>query len=202
MTRTFAVTWDYRCPFARNAHEHLLTGLAAGADWDVTFLPFSLGQAHVEEGHPSVWEKPEQDSGIVALQAGVVVRDEFADRFASVHRALFAARHDDAQKIDDPAVVRDVLRTHGVDDDAVFERISSGTALSRVREQHEQYVGSHTVWGVPTFISGDQAVFVRLMNRSPAGSDPSVSIAAIERTVDLLTGWPELNEFKHTSIPR
>jgi hypothetical protein len=202
MTRTFAVTWDYRCPFARNAHEHLLTGLAAGADWDVTFLPFSLGQAHVEEGHPSVWEKPEQDSGIIALQAGVVVRDEFADRFASVHRALFAARHDEAQKIDDPAVVRDVLRGHGVDDDAVFERISSGAALSRVRAQHEEYVGSHTVWGVPTFINGDQAVFVRLMNRSPEGSDPSASITAIERVVDLLTGWPELNEFKHTSIPR
>ena len=27
----FAVTWDYRCPFARNAHEHVLDGLAAGA---------------------------------------------------------------------------------------------------------------------------------------------------------------------------
>ena len=24
----------------------------------------------------------------------------------------------------------------------------------------------------------------------------------VERIVDLLTGWPELNEFKHTSIPR
>ena len=32
MTSAFAVTWDYRCPFARNIHEHLLTGLAAGAD--------------------------------------------------------------------------------------------------------------------------------------------------------------------------
>jgi hypothetical protein len=36
----FAVTWDYRCPFARNAHEHVLAGLADGADWDVTFVPF------------------------------------------------------------------------------------------------------------------------------------------------------------------
>jgi hypothetical protein len=50
MTAVFAVTWDYRCPFARNAHEHVLTGLTAGADWQVTFVPFSLGQVHVEEG--------------------------------------------------------------------------------------------------------------------------------------------------------
>ena len=77
MRTSFALTWDYRCPFARNAHEHVLTGLAAGADWDVTFLAFSLGQVHVEEGQPSVWDKPEQDRGILALQAGVVVRDDF-----------------------------------------------------------------------------------------------------------------------------
>ena len=48
--RTFAVTWDYRCPFARNGHEHLLDGLEAGAPWDVEFVPFFLNQSHVPEG--------------------------------------------------------------------------------------------------------------------------------------------------------
>ncbi len=202
MTVTFAVTWDYRCPFARNAHEHVLAGLAAGADWQVGFVPFSLGQAHVEEGQPSVWEKPEQDTGIIALQAGVVVRDEFAERFPLVHRALFAARHDDGRKLDDPDVVRDVLRQHDVDDRIVFERIESGEALRLVRDEHERYAESHSVWGVPTFIAGDQAVFVRLMDRSVVGADPGGSIRAVDRVVGLVTGWPELNEFKHTSIPR
>jgi hypothetical protein len=201
MTSSFAVTWDYRCPFARNAHEHLLAGLAAGADWDVTFLPFSLGQVHVEEGQPSVWEKPEQDGGIIALQAGVLVRDEYPALFPAVHRAMFAARHDQALKLDDPQVVREVLREHGVDDQAVFDRIDSGEALERVRAEHEQYVGSHAVWGVPTFIVDDQAVFVRLMHRAPDGADPAESISTVDRVVELL-GWPDLNEFKHTSIPR
>ena len=163
MTSSFAVTWDYRCPFARNAHEHLLTGLAAGADWELSFVPFSLGQVHVEEGQPSVWEKPEQDGGIVALQAGVVVRDEYPDLFPEVHRALFAARHDEALKLDNPQVTRDVLRAHGIDD--------------------------------------EQAVFVRLIPRAPRGADAAESIRTVERVVELL-GWPELNEFKHTSIPR
>jgi hypothetical protein len=201
MSLSFAVTWDYRCPFARNAHEHLLVGLASGAQWDVTFLPFSLGQVHVEEGQPSVWDKPEQDGGIVALQAGVVVRDEYPEQFAAVHRALFAARHDDGRKIDDPDVVRDVLLANGVDDRAVFERIDSGAALSTVRAQHERYAESHQVWGVPTFIKNDQAVFVRLMNR-PDDAAPEQSIRAVERVVDLVSGWADLNEFKHTSIPR
>ena len=202
MTKTFAVTWDYRCPFARNAHEHLLTGLAAGADWQVRFVPFSLGQVHVADGAPSVWDKPEQDSGILALQAGVVVRDEFCAKFLDVHRALFAARHDDARKLDDEAVIRDVLTAHEIDAGAVFDRIESGDALQRVKAEHEEHADGHAVWGVPTFIAADQAVFVRLLSRAPLGADPAVSIAAVERILDLLTGWTDLNEYKHTSIPR
>lgn len=200
MSRSFAITWDYRCPFARNMHEHLLTGLAAGADWQVHFVPFSLGQAHVEEGQPSVWEKPEQDTGIVALQAGVVVRDEFPEQFRAVHRALFAARHDEALHIEDRDVVARVLEENGVPASEVFARIDSGEALRKVRAEHEQFAESHQVWGVPTFITDGGAVFVRVMNR-PDG-DASASVSAIERVLDTMAGWPDLNEFKHTSIPR
>jgi hypothetical protein len=198
----FSVTWDYRCPFARNAHEHVLTGLAAGADWQVRYLAFSLGQVHVEDGQPSVWEKPDQDSGIIALQAGAVVRDEYPDQFPAVHRAFFAARHDEALQLDDRVVVERVLAANGVPADEIFARIDSGAALAVVRAEHEQFAESHNVWGVPTFVAGDEAVFVRLMNRAPLGADPAESVRIVERTVDLLTGWTDLNEFKHTSIPR
>lgn len=201
MALEFAVTWDYRCPFARNAHEHVLTGLAAGADWRVTFVPFSLGQVHVEDGQPDVWDKPDQDSGIVALQAGVIVRDEYPDLFGAVHRALFALRHDEAKKLRDPDNVARVLKDNGVPADEVFALIDSGAALQRVRADHERYPESHKVWGVPTFIAGEQAVFVRLLNRAALGSDPAASVKTVERVVDLLTGWTDLNEFKHTSIP-
>jgi len=202
MSAQFAVTWDYRCPFARNAHEHVLTGLASGADWEVTFLAFSLGQVHVGEGEPSVWDKPEQDKGILALQAGVVVRDEHPEQFPAVHRALFAARHDEALQLDDRAVISAVLDQNGVSSLEVFSRIDSGSALATIRDEHERYAASHNVWGVPTFVAGDQAVFVRLMDRARPGADPEASVRAIERVVDLLSGWTELNEFKHTSIPR
>jgi hypothetical protein len=202
MTTAFAVTWDYRCPFARNAHEHILTGLAAGADWEVRFLPFSLGQVHVEEGEPDVWDAPEKDTGLLALQAGVVVRDEFPEQFPEVHRALFAVRHDEALHLDDREVVARTLTEHGVPAGEVLERIDSGAALATVRAEHEQFAASHAVWGVPTFIAGDQAAFVRLMDRAQAGADAAVSVRAVERVVDMLTGWLDLNEFKHTSIPR
>jgi len=202
VTRSFAVSWDYRCPFARNAHEHILTGLAAGADWDVRFVSFSLGQVHVPEGETSVWDDPSKDTGLIALQSGVWVRDHDPERFPAVHRGLFAARHDEGLKIKDPEVVQGVLDTNGVDVDEVFAAIEEGSALKTIRAEHEGFVDTNNMWGVPTFVSRDAAVFVRVMDRAPIGSDPQGSIRTVERILDLLESWPELNEFKHTSIKR
>jgi 2-hydroxychromene-2-carboxylate isomerase len=197
----FAVTWDYRCPFARNAHEHLIDALADdGVDWEVTWVPFSLGQVHVAEGEPDIWETPEKDTGLLALQAGVVVRDSYPDQFLAVHRGLFAARHDEGLQIREREVVADVLQANGVDPDAVFDEIDGGGPLETIRKEHEAVAASHTVWGVPTFISGDAAVFVRLMDR-PNGDTPHAR-RTIERVVDLLDGWSALNEFKHTTRER
>ena len=94
MALEFAVTWDYRCPFARNARDHILAGLAAGADRHVTFAQSPSARA---------------------------------------------------------------------------------TTSRKAR---------------PT---GDTPLL---------GADPAGSIRIIERVVDLPTGWPDLNEFKHTTIPR
>lgn len=196
----FAVTWDYRCPFARNAHEHIIEGLRGGADWNVTFVPFSLGQVHVEQGEPDVWDRPESDSGLLALQAAVVVRDRFPDRFLDVHEALFALRHDEGRHLEDEAEIRKVLADRGVDVEAVFAEIESGAALATVRDEHTAAASDSEVWGVPTFVSGDKAVFVRLMDRP--NSDGELARRTIDRVVDLLVGFPELNEFKHTSLSR
>jgi hypothetical protein len=199
LPRSFSVTWDYRCPFARNAHEHVVAGLRAGAPWDVTFMAFSLGQVHVAEGEPDIWDHPQDDTGLLALQAGVVVRDQQPDRFLEAHEALFALRHDHAGHLRDEGEVRATLETVGVDVEAVFAAIAGGEPLEIVRKEHESGVASHSVWGVPTFVLGDEATFVRLMDR-PQG-DGAYAIRTVERVLDLLT-WPNLNEFKHTSIPR
>lgn len=196
---SFAVTWDYRCPFARNAHEHVVEALRHGAEWDVTFVPFSLGQVHVAEGEPDIWDHWRDDTGLLALQAGVVVRDAHPDRFYDVHEALFALRHDHAGHLRDEGAVRGVLDAQGVDADAVFAEIDNGNAIITVQQEHETAAKDHKVWGVPTFIVGDQAAFVRVMDR-PRG-DASHAARTIERIVGLFE-WPELNEFKHTSISR
>lgn len=198
-TRTFAVTWDYRCPFARIGHLHVIEGLRAGADWNVTFAPFSLGQAHVADGEPDVWDDPAKESGLLALQVGVTVRDQHPDAFLDVHEAIFDARHVEGADLRDEAVLRAVLERHGLDAGRVLDASRSG-ALDVVHKEHDRVVADHDVWGVPTFLADGQSVFVRLMD-GPDG-DGDLAVRTVERVLDLMTGWPQLNEFKHTSIPR
>ena len=197
MTVRFAITWDYRCPFARNAHEHVVAALEAGADWDVTFLPFSLGQA--KEPDELRWLSPDDDTGLLALQVGVIVRDKYPESFHAVHLGLFAARHDHGLAIRERPVIEGVLTANGLDVDEIAALVATGVALDTVRAEHQAAVETHHVWGVPTFIIGDRAVFVRLMHR-PDG-DAALATTTIERVLGLLE-WPDLNEFKHTTVPR
>ena len=192
--RAFSLTFDYRCPFARNAHEHVLDGLAAGADWDVRFVPFSLSAAK-----DPTWDAG-RDSGLLALELAIAVRDTQPERFLEAHRALFSFRHDDSGDLRDLEALRAVLDGAGVDTRAALAEVESGTPLKTVRDDHDWAAAEHTVWGVPTFIAGDQAAFVRLMERP--GSTAVSGTAAIERILDMLTCWPDLNEFKHTALPR
>lgn len=200
MTTSFAVTWDYRCPYARNVHEHVITALGAGSDWDVSFVPFSLSQVHVEEGQPDAWDDPDKAPDLLALQVGVVVRDRWPDAFREVHLALFAARHDEARDIREEAELRQVLASHGVNPDEVFAEMAGGWPLDIVRKSHEAAVSEHQVFGVPTFIVGDQAAFVRTPSR-PQG-DAELALATVERVLDLVGDHPELNELKHTTRRR
>jgi predicted DsbA family dithiol-disulfide isomerase len=197
---SFAVTFDYLCPFARNVHEHLVTALKAGAEFDVTFQAFSLMQSHVEEGGTPVWEEAVKPRGVLALEAGIVVREKFPEKFLDTHRALFAARHDHQGELADPEVVKAALKGAGVDPDLVFKEIEEGWPLETLRREHEEGVQKHQIFGVPTFVIGDKAVFVRLMDRP--GDDSVRATHAISSVLSLITDEPNLNEYKFTTIPR
>jgi predicted DsbA family dithiol-disulfide isomerase len=195
VARSIAVTFDYRCPFAYNGNAAVIAAIRAGSDVDFTFTPFSLDQAHVEEGATPVWDRDPSDwgTGTLALQYGIAVRDAFPDKFFDAHLALFAARHDKGLKIGHADVVRDAVAEAGLDVDAVAEEVASGRPLKALAAEHSEAVDKWEVWGVPTYIEGEEAVFVRFMERG--------RVDDLERTLDLLQ-WTRLNEFKRTQIAR
>ena len=195
MSRAFAVSYDYRCPFARTAHESVVAGLQAGHDWDVTFVPFSLDQVHVEEDEPAVWDRDPEvwGTGVNALLWSIAVRDQQPEQFLAWHGAAFAARHDDGQKIAKIEVLRDIATGAGLDPAAIEAEIESGRPLKTLATEHTEAVKQHAMFGVPTFVVDGRAVFIRFMDRK----NPT----DIDKALDLLE-WTDLNEFKHTSVPR
>lgn len=195
MPRELAVTFDYRCPFARNGHEAVVNALRDGADLDVRYVPFSLDQVHVEEGDPPAWEREPAawGTGVLALLYGIAVRDAFPDRFLDAHLALFAARHDLGKKLGHEDVLEEAIASVGLDADAVKAEVWSGRPLEVLAAEHTEAVERWAVFGVPTFIEGDEAVFIRFMERGRADD--------LLRALDLLE-WSRLNEFKRTRIPR
>ena len=199
-TLDFAVTWDYRCPFARNFSEHVLVALQKEPGWNVRWVPFSLNQTKVEEGEPDVWDDPEMAGARLAVEVG-------RGRARRLPRRLPPAppgpvrgpprrrpRHPGGGR-PPPGAGRQRL-----DPDEVFAIVATGEPRETFRREHLEVVAEHQVFGVPTVIVGDEAVFVRVMNRP--GGDADGARATVERALGLIDDWPELNEFKHTTIRR
>lgn len=189
----FSITFDYLCPFARNAHEAVVRGLAEGRPWKVDFLAFSLAQAHTGAQDPAVWDNPAGQSGLDALQWGVAIRDHWPELFARAHLALFAARHDHGLDLKDVQVLTDAVSSAGCNPDEVAKVVSTGEPLCKIAGEHMKAVDQWMAFGVPTFITDDQAVFIRFMERD--------RLDDLDRTLELLS-WNSLNEYKHTTIPR
>jgi hypothetical protein len=194
---TFGITYDYLCPFARNANEHVVAGLRAGADWDVTFVPLSLTQLKAAESGVPRWDGPGalRRSGVLALAVAEVVRMRAPDRFLDAHLELFALRHDRGEDLRDPSSIAEALGRIGVDT-AMVDAASEG--LDPLQLSHEGAV-AREVWGVPTLLGARRAVFIRLLDRPTA--DGADSRPRIGRLLDLLEHESMLHEFKQVDLP-
>ena len=127
------------------------------------------------------------------------MRDTQPNFFVPVHHALHEYRHTQNGNLRLRESLNAVIAPCGVDTDAMWAEVASGRPLATIKAEHMGFAASHSVWGEPTFIVGDNAVFVRLMDR-PRG-DAALAIATIDRVLDNIE-WSILNEFKHTRTPQ
>ena len=194
---SFGLTYDYRCPFAKNMHLHVVRALASGAKFDVEFLPWTMSQGHRTPGSPDVWDDPTHDGSLCALAASVSVRDEQPEHFLAAHEALFRARHESGVRLASLEDVNGVLEPVGVDIDKVAADVASRRP-HRVIAETFRAMEAYEAFGVPTFVVGRDAVFVRYMT-PPTDDDDSRRV--VERILDSIVSDPALNEFKHTQVP-
>ncbi len=195
--KAFQLSYDYRCPFAKNIHLHVITALRAGADVGVTFVPWTMSQGYRASGAPDVWDDPARDPEHLALAVSTSVRDLQPESFLDVHEALFRARHERAIRLVTGDEIKEALGGIDVDLNLVFEDLASRRPHKVIGESFREFE-RYEAFGVPTFVVGEDATFVRYMNPP---SDPQASIALIESLVTLMTDNSALNEFKHTKVP-
>jgi protein-disulfide isomerase-like protein with CxxC motif len=195
----FEVSYDYLCPFAHIAHEHLVEALRTEPGWDVTFTPWTLRQVHKEEDAPDVWDDPAKRDDLLAMASSVVVRDKWPEQFLDVHLALFRARHDKGIRLSTRDEVASVLTDAGADAEAVLSVVDEGGPIEELATSWRRLVDEHAHFGVPTFVVGDEAAFVRLMQRP---TSPADAVEVIEWILDALVNDTRLNEFKRTKIAR
>ncbi|MHB8379432.1 MAG: DsbA family protein [Acidimicrobiales bacterium] len=195
---SFQLSYDYRCPFAKNIHLHVVTALRAGADFDVTFVPWTMSQGYKASGAPDVWDDPARDEELLALAVSTSIRDFQPEFFFDAHEALFRARHERAIRLVTANEISDVLLSTGVDLIQIFDDVDSRRPHKVIGESFREF-DRYDAFGVPTFVVGNDATFVRYMN-SPS-DDARASITLIESLLSLMSSQSDLNEFKHTKVP-
>lgn len=195
MTDSFSITYDYLCPFARNANEMIVEAIGRGADVSVSFVPFSLTQVHADADDIAQWELQldEVGTGVLALLWSIAIRDNHPDSFLNFHVSLFSARHDVGTDINDESVLEAVAQAAGLDPVKIRECVATGMPAKTLATEHSRALEEFGVFGVPTFMQGDEAVFVRFMERH--------ELRDLERVLEMLK-WSNLNEFKRTRIDR
>jgi hypothetical protein len=195
---TFDLSYDYRCPFAKNIHLHVITALRAGADFEVTFVPWTMSQGYKASGAPDVWDDPARDPELLALAVSTSIRDQQPEHFLDAHDALFRARHERAIRLVTREEIKDALAPTAVDVVAAFDDVDSHRPHKVIGESFREFE-RYEAFGVPTFVVNGDATFVRYMT-VPNG-EPAESIAVIDSLVTLMSTQSALNEFKHTKVP-
>ncbi|HEY7931373.1 MAG TPA: DsbA family protein [Acidimicrobiales bacterium] len=196
--QSFKLSYDYRCPFAKNIHLHAVAALRAGADLSIEFSPWTMSQGYRDEGAPDVWADPSKDADLLALAVSVSIRDQQPEHFLDAHEALFRGRHEQGLALKSWADVEAALATTNVDLEAVRRDVDARRPHAVIGATFREFEG-YEAFGVPTFVVNGDATFVRYM-RAPSDDDQA-SAKLFDSLLTLMSSEVDLNEFKHTKVP-
>jgi protein-disulfide isomerase-like protein with CxxC motif len=194
---SFKLSYDYRCPFAKNIHLHAVAALKGGADLQIEFMPWTMSQNYRAEGAPDVWNDEKRDSELLSLAVSTSVRDQQPAFFLDVHEAFFRARHEQGVRLVSWEQIEPILVQTGVDIEKVKADVASRRPHQVIGAAFEEFT-RYEAFGVPTFVVNGDATFVRYMD---GPETPQKSGELLTSLVTLMSTQSALNEFKHTRVP-
>ena len=195
MTRSLAVTFDYRCPFAYNGNAAVIARAPRRRRLRVPLRavlarPGPRGRGRAAGVGPRARRGAAASSRCcTASRCATPSPTSSSTRTSRCSRRATTRGSSSTTK----TCCATPSTTAGLDADAVADEVASGRPLETLAAEHTEAVERWGVFGVPTFIEGDEAVFVRFMERG--------RVDDLERTLELLD-WTRLNEFKRPRIDR
>lgn len=174
---------DYTCPWCYiglERLEQLETELAGEIELRVQWRPFEIHAEVPPAGMPpsALGYPPDRWAAMVAnlrrqaeaegleiaalervanthraLLAGAYAEAEEPERFEQFHRALFRAYFGEGRNIGDPAVIREVAGTAGIDVERMDAALQAGTYEDDLARTTAD-AGRYGITGTPTFVFG------------------------------------------------
>ena len=171
VTRQFAVSFDYRCPFARNGHEAVVAGTARGPRLGRPLPAVLARPGPRRRGRDRRCGNATPTCGAPACSrccgaSPCVTRSPTSSSTGTSPRSRPATTR--APRSPRTRCSREIATSVGLDADAVAAEVASGRPLKVLAEEHTEADKRWNVFGVPTFIVGERAAFVRFMDRGNA----------------------------------
>lgn len=190
------VFFDPMCPYAYQTSRWLRdvraqTGLA------LTWRFFSLEEINRVEGKKHPWERP-WSYGWSQMRIGAVLRRRSMDELDRWYAAVGQAFHLEGRRTHDPDVHRALLDELGMGADTLDEALDDPTTSDEVRADHDEAVGVHAAFGVPTLVlPSGRAQYLQMV---PAPPDPDDARALWDLVV-AYDRFPTVFEVRHPKRP-
>jgi 2-hydroxychromene-2-carboxylate isomerase len=196
---TFDLYFDYQCPYVYRASVLIdAVRLSATRTLDVRWRYFSLTQVNSKDDGWTVWDAPPSQfvKGRLGFAAAEAARRQ--GRFERFHHALLEARHRDRLDIDQLPVVEQVAMDAGLEIERFRIDLGDREILDALASDHRLAVGTHGVFGTPTFVfAGGASAYVRLAD-SVAGNHAQ---EVFDRLVAVAAAEPRILEIKRPRKP-
>ena len=182
--------FDVMCPWAYQTSVWIRE-VEAQRDIHLSWRFFSLEEVNREPDKKHPWERP-WSYGWSMLRVAAVLRRNSEEEVGRFYAAAGAALHRDGRRVQDRAVLEEVLVEAGFDAAVVDASVSDPTIDEEIRADHQRVldVGG---FGVPTLVlDGTAPLFGPVVTPAPTGD-------AAGRLWDLVSGWadfPHLYELR------